>query len=284
MQFKTKTIDHNGEPIHLPFVVHSASSVHLYSLFNYEFACSLCEKENFKPIALRTSLGEKKAAGFISAINNVKTSLVPYFEWSLGIFVIPNDREMPEVNYKNETSLFFQSILDNEQVGDITFCPKLFLNEQLPTEIGLQYYGIPKEVGKISYNYSHEISDFSVSTLDNFLIMNATFPTKRGALSKFGLLVSLFRAYGFSPVLKSLSKKEFSATLVGSAKILAKKAYMKIKNDPNTQMFSWDENDCKLEINSKSEWGNVLQNLQVEPQLICHVPNLQYEFSEPFDQ
>lgn len=209
---------------------------------------------------------------------------MPYFEWSLGIFVIPNDSEMVEVEFVKETSLFFQSILNNELVGDSTFCPKLYLSEQLPTEIGFEYYGIPKEVGKISYNYSRDNSDFSVATQEGYQIMKATFPTQRGVWAKFRLLGSLFKAYGFSPVFKSLSKKEFTATLVDSSKIHAKKAYMKIKNDPNTQMFPWDKKDCKLEIDSESEWGNVLQNLQVEPQLICHVPNLQYEFSEPFDQ
>jgi len=284
MHFNTKTIDHHGVPFHMPFVVKKATSVYLYSLFNYEVAYSLCENESFKPIVLQAQTGEQKAGGFLSVINNEETSLVSYLEWSLGIFVIPNSKEVPEVELVNETSLLFQSILDNKLIGDVCYCPKLYLTESLPTEIGFEYYGMPKELGEVIYNHSHDNSGFSVSTKDGSQIMKAAFPTKRGIWAKFNLLGAMFKAHGFSPVLKSLSKKEFSATSVGSSGILAKKAYMKIKKDQKTQMFPWEEKDCKLEINPENKWGHVLKNLQVEPQLVCHIPKMEYEFSEPLDQ
>ncbi|MDD5759952.1 MAG: hypothetical protein PHI06_12835 [Desulfobulbaceae bacterium] len=284
MKPKPMTIIHQGKPFELPFIVHQASSANLYSLFDYEAACSLCEKENYKPIIINTPEGGKKAAGFVAAIDYKKTSAVPYVEWSLGIFVIPNEQNTPEVDFINETSLFFQSIMDNEIIGNTVFCPKLVLNESLPTEIGFEYYGYPKEVGEVNYKYDQQVSTFSVSTREGQLIMKALFPTKRGILAKFGLIWAMFRAYNFRLVLQSLSKKEFIITLVGSAKILGKKAHMKIKNDPNTEMFPWNIQDCHLEINPESKWGKVVLNLQLQPMLVCHVPNLKFELSEPIDQ
>jgi len=49
-------------------------------------------------------------------------------------------------------------------------------------------------------------------------------------------------------------------------------------------MFPWDNKDCKLEINPNSKWGRILIDSEFEPQLICHVPRLKFEFSEPIDQ
>lgn len=284
MKPKAMTIIHKGEPFELPFIVHQASSANLYSLLDYETACSLCEKENYKPIIIKTPEGGKKAAGFVAAIDYKKTSAVPYLEWSLGIFVIPKEQDTPEVYFINETSLFFQSILDNELIGNNVFCPKLVLNESLPTEIGFEYYGYPKEIGEINYKHDEQVSNFSVSTKEGPWIMKASFPTRRGIFAKFGLLWAMFRAYNFRLVLQSLSKKEFIVTLVGSAKIIAKKAHMKIKNDPNTEMFPWNNQDCQMEMNPESKWGKVLLDLQVQPKLVCHVSNLGFELSEPFDQ
>lgn len=284
MKIKPIPIIHKGETFELPFIVHQATSVNLYSLLDYETACRLCEKENYKPIIIKTPEGEKKAAGFVAAIDYKKTSAIPYLEWSLGIFVIQKEQDTPEVDFINETSLFFQSIMDNELIGNIVFCPKLVLNESLLTEIGLEYYGYPKEIGEINYKYDLQVSNFSVSTKEGPWIMKASFPTKRGIFAKFGLLLDMFRAYSFRLVLQSMMKKEFIVTLVGSAKIIAKKAHMTIKNDPNTEMFPWNNHDCHLDINPESKWGKVLLDLQLQPKLVCHVPNLKFEFSEPIDQ
>lgn len=281
---KAMTIMHKGEPCKLPFIVHHGSSVTIYSLLDFETACRLCEKENYKPTVIRTPEGEKKAAGFVAANDNIKTSLTPYLEWSLGIFVNPRSQEPPEVDYINETSLFFQSILDNDVVGNRIYCPKLILNEILPTEIGFEYYGIPKERGEIKYQYDRTISEFSVSPEQGPWIMKASFPKKRGVLSKFGLLGAMFKAFNFRLVLQSFGKKEFTATLIGSKEINAKMAEMKIKKDPKTEMFSWKNQDCQMEFNPESEWGKVLIDLKFQPELVCHVPNLNYEFSEPLDQ
>ena len=48
------SIIHKGEPFELPFTVHQATSVNLYSLLDYETACSLCGKENYRPIIIKT--------------------------------------------------------------------------------------------------------------------------------------------------------------------------------------------------------------------------------------
>lgn len=277
-------IMHKGKPVELPFIVSHGASVNIYSLLDYEAACKLCEKENYKPTIIKTTGGEKKAAGFVAANDNKKTSLIPYLEWTLGIFVSPIKQDAPEVEYTNETSLFFQSILDSEIIGNNIYCPKLILNEILPTEIGLEHYGIPKELGEIIYNYDHAISKVSVSPEQGEWIMKVSFPTKRGVLDKFKLLAAMFKAFGFSPVFKSLGKKQFTATLIGSAKILAKKAEIKINKDPKTEMFIWDRKDCHMEFNPKSEWGSTLIELKFQPGLVCHVPNLNYEFSGPLDQ
>lgn len=284
MPTKPITITHKGEPIQLPFVIYKATSVNLYSLFDYDTACHLCENENFKPIIITTQEGEKKAAGVVAALDYKRTSIIPYLEWSLGIFVISRDKSTPEIEYTNETSLFFQSIMNDDQIGNSLFCPKLVLNESIPTEIGFEYYGFPKELGEVTYDYSNRISTFSTSTRKGLWIMKASFPTKRGLFAKFGLLWALLRAFGLRLVLQSMSKKEFEATLLGSAKILAKKAHMKIKNDPNTEMFPWKKRDCHLEINEASKWGKTLLDLKLKPKLVCHVPNLEFEFSEPINQ
>lgn len=285
MKWETKmTINHQGKPFHLPFIVYQATSVNLYSLLDYDAACRLCEQENYQPTIINTTECGKKAAGFVAALDYKKTSVGPYREWSLGIFVSPRGQETPGIDFVNETSLFFQSILDDNLIGNTVFCPKLVLDEVLPTEIGFEYYGLPKEQGEINYNYDQRVSSFSVSTKQGPWIMKASFPTKRGVSAKFGLLWTLFKAYGFRLVLQSMSRKEFLVTLAGSTKILAKKAHMKIRNDPQTEMFPWHSKDCQMEINEASEWGKILLDLKLQPKLVCHVPNLMFEFSEPLDQ
>ena len=284
MKAKLKSIDHNGVTVHLPFLVHQARSVSLYSLLDYDVACKLCENENFSPVIVISSNGEKKAAGVVNAIEYKKTSLVPYLEWSFGVFVVPNEETIPEIKFTNETSLFFQSILNDPKIGNYVYCPKLILNETLPTEVGVDYYGYPKELGNIKYNCSQKEIHFIVSPEENSWIMKATVPTKRGIMSKISFLFSMIKAYGFSKSIQALTKKEFTVTLLGSAKILAKKAYMKVKNDPSTEMFFWDSKDCNLEINPDSKWGKIIKNSKFEPQLICHMPILKFEFSEPINQ
>lgn len=284
MQFKTMIIDHRGVPVHIPFTVYQASSVSLYSLLDYETACRLCEKENCTPVIIKTQEGKKKAVGVISFLDYRKTSLVPYREWSLGISVTSKNIKTPEIDYINATSLFFQSMLDDDLIGNTIYCPELVLTEPLPTEVGLEYYGIPKELGDITYTANQPVSDFSVSPRQGPWIMKASFPTKSGILSKFRLLAAMFKAYSFRLVLQSMSRKEFLVTLLGSAQILAKKAYMKIEKDPKTDMFPWNSKDSRMEVNPDSEWGKIIWDLQFQPELVCHVPDLKFEFSEPLDQ
>ncbi len=284
MESNTMSINHNGVKVDLPFIVHQARSVSLYSLLDYEVACKLCENESFVPIIVIAPNGEKKAAGVVSAIENTKTSLVPYTEWSFGIFVASNEAIIPEIQFTNGTSLFFQYILNDPQIGNSIFCPKLILNKILPTEVGVEHYGYPKEMGDIEYNCNQGNINFIASPKEDPWIMKATVPTKRGVLSKLSFLFSMIKAYGISKTMRAFTQKEFTVTLLGSAKILAKKAYMKVKNDPSTEMFLWENKDCKLEINPDSEWGKIIIDSKFKPQLICHVPRLNFELSEPIDQ
>ncbi len=284
MQQVIPPIIHRGEPFELPFHVFEGSTVNVYSLLDYDTACKLCANEHFKPTVVITDDGDLKAAGFAAAADNRLTSSVPYAEWSLGIFVTPREQDMPEVNFTNETSLFFQTILDNELVGNMIYCPKLYLNEQLPIEIGYQYYGIPKEPGEIHFSCDNAVLQFSVAPQDGPWIMRASFPSRRGMIAKFRLAGAMIKAFGLALVFQSLKKKEFTATLAGSSRIAAKKAIMKVANDPKTEMFSWCDKDCRMEINPDSEWGTVLIDLGFTPLLVCHVPNLNYEFSEPINQ
>lgn len=284
MNSRPKSIDHKGVKVDLPFLVHQGKSVSLYSLLDYEVACKLCENESFLPVIVIAPNGEKKAAGVVSAIEYIKTSLVPYIEWSFGVFVASSDAIIPEIQYTNETSLFFQSILDDPRIGNSVFCPKLILNEILPTEVGMDHYGYPKELGNIEFNCNGKEINFMVSAKEDPWLMKAIVPTKRGVLAKLSFLFSMIKAYGISKSNLALTKKEFTSTLLGSTKILAKKANMKIKNDPSTEMFPWDNKDCKLEINPDTKWGKILTDSKFDPQLICHVPRLNFEFSEPIDQ
>ena len=284
LESKTISINHKGKSFQLPFVVKKATSVYLYSLLDYEATCRLFEKENYKPIMLVTPEGQKKAAGFINVVDYQKTSAVPYREWAFCIFVIAKDKDAPKVYYINETSLLFQSILDDERIGYSVFSPKMILSESLPTEIGFEYYGLPKEVGEVNFNYDHPKTEFSVSTQSGPWVMKASLPKKSSGFSKLGVLVDMVKAYKIGLVFQSMKKKEFSAILVGSANIHAKMATIKSKRDPGTEMFTWNKQESQIEINSGSQWGKVLLDLMFEPQLVCFAPNLEFELSAPVDQ
>jgi len=53
-------------------------------------------------------------------------------------------------------------------------------------------------------------------------------------------------------------KKEFVSILAGSADILAKNAQITSRRDPAMEVFTWNSQDCQLEINPDSYWGKVL--------------------------
>jgi hypothetical protein len=278
------SIDHKGKPFQLPFIVHQATAVYLYSLLDYEATCKLCERENYKPIIMNTPAGEKKAAGFVIAADYRKTSAVPYLEWVLGVCVISKDKETPEIDYVNETSLLFQGIMDDASLGHTVFSPKIIASESLPTEIGYEYYGMPKETGQISYGTNNGISSFSVTAQQGPWIMKASFPDKRSLLEKMSLMRSLFKAYSLRLMFLSMMKKEFVSILAGSADILAKNARITGRKDVNMEVFTWNNQDCQLEINSDSRWGGILSNLSFAPVLVSYFPNLKFEISEPIDQ
>jgi hypothetical protein len=286
MKAEIMSINHKGKPFQLPFIVHQATAVYLYSLLDYEATCKLCERENYKPIIMNTLAGEKKAAGFVIAADYRKTSAVPYLEWVLGVCVISKDRETPELDYINETSLLFQGIMDDVSLGHTVFSPKIIASESLPTEIGYEYYGMPKEVGQINYDHSDGISRFSVATQQGPWIMKASFPVKRkrSLSEKMSLMRSMFKAYNLRLMFQSTMKKEFVSILVGSADILAKNARITSRRDLDMEVFTWSNKDCQLEINPDSNWGKILRDLLFAPALVSYFPNLRFEISEPLDQ
>jgi hypothetical protein len=73
-------------------------------------------------------------------------------------------------------------------------------------------------------------------------------------------------------------------TVAGSARLRAKNALLVSKVDPHAEFLAWDGRDCRLTTNPEAQWGKVLQGLHFSPSLICHVPNLAFVFSGPFDQ
>jgi len=114
--------------------------------------------------------------------------------------------------------------------------------------------------------------------------MKASLPKKGGMLAKFGILWAMFKAYKMSLMFQSMLKTEFLSMVVGSAEILAKKAQITTQKDPNMEMFPWNKQDCRMEINPESKWGKILFDLMFQPEFVCYVPNLKFEFSEPIDQ
>ena len=104
------------------------------------------------------------------------------------------------------------------------FSPKMVLTEALPTEVGVEHYGIPKEQGQVTYERSRERTTFEVRESTNQWIMRASVPNTRGLLARWRFRFSLARAFGLGAILRLASKKELSITLAGSAKLCAKNA------------------------------------------------------------
>jgi hypothetical protein len=77
-----------------------------------------------------------------------------------------------------------------QEPGTAAFMPKLFLNRQLPIDVGVKYYGFNKVMAQISSS----ASDFEVRTSDGAPIYSALFGSE-STLSPLGL-------YNFSKIMK----------------------------------------------------------------------------------
>src|SRR5262249_6299235 len=132
---------HRGQLATLPARFDHATATHLLSLFDYPAARRLCEGENFGPIPMNTPQGKRRAAGFIAAVDYHQTDVGLYREWILGIWVAPRGETVPELKWVNATSPAFYAALAGD-TGFAFFAPKMILTQSLPTEIGLEHYGI----------------------------------------------------------------------------------------------------------------------------------------------
>src|SRR5262249_46338608 len=144
------TLLHRGQLTTLPGKFDHATATYLLSLYDYQAARRLCEGENFEPIPMNTPQRTPKAAGFIAAVEYHQTDVGPYREWILGIWVASKGEKVPELRWVNATSLAFYAAMAGEK-GFTFFSPKMILTQSLPTEVGVEHYGIPKEVGQVSY-------------------------------------------------------------------------------------------------------------------------------------
>lgn len=277
------TLLHRGQLATLPGKFDHATATYLLSLLDYQAARRLCEGENVEPIPMNTPHGTRQATGFIAAIDYHQTDVGPYREWILGIWVASKSDKIPELRWVNATSLAFYVAMAEEK-GFTFFSPKMILTQSLPTEVGVEHYGIPKEMGQVRYARSRDRTEFEVRNATDEWIVRASVPNSRGRFARLGLVTSMVRAFGFGALLRLAWRKELPVTLAGSARLNAKSALSVGKLDPHAEFLRWENRDCQLEVNSESAWGKVVQELRVAPALVCHIPNLAFVLSGPFDQ
>ena len=128
----------------LPGKFDHATATYLLSLLDYQEACRLCDGENFEPIPMNVPRSVRQAVGLVSAVDYHQTDVGPYREWILGLWVVAKGERVPVLNWVNPASLAFYAVLAGDK-GFTSFSPKMILTEPLPTEVGVEHYGIPKQ-------------------------------------------------------------------------------------------------------------------------------------------
>lgn len=278
-----REVDHRGQIAVMPAHFDHACATYLLSLLDYSAASRLCSMEHFEPLVMSHPREGRMAVGFVSALDYHQADVGPYREWILGIWVTPRGLPAPELNWVNPTSLFFCGVrAENEGFG--FYAPKMILTETLPTDIGIEHYGIPKEIGEVRYERDAARTEIRVGTANGEPIMSASVPNARGVFKRCGAMWSVIRAFGLGATMRFGRKSELPVRLVGSARHCAKEGLAVARVDPQTKFFFWDDRDCQLTINRESEWGGVLADLRFAPALVCHIPNLAFVLSGPMDQ
>jgi hypothetical protein len=277
------TLRHRGQLATLPARFDHATATYLLSLLDYEAASGLCAGENFDPLPMLHPRTGRQAVGFVAAVDYHQTDVGAYREWILGIWVWPRGGTPPGLRWVNPASLAFYGVLAGDR-GFTFFSPKMILTEALPTEVGVEHYGIPKELGRVSYERSRDRTRFEVGDAAGRWVLKAAVPTSRGPFARWGTVLLLARAFGPGAVVRLALKKELPITLAGSAKLCARSALSVARMDPRAEFLAWDDRDCRLEVNPEAEWGKRLAELRVSPALVGHVPNVAFVLSGPFDQ
>jgi hypothetical protein len=277
------TLLHRGQIATLPGKFDHAAATYLLALFDYQAARRLCDGEHFEPIPMTTPPGTRRGAGFLAAVDYHQTDVGPYREWILGLWVTPRGEKVPELRWVNATSLAFYAALAGAK-GFTFFAPKMILTQPLPTEVGVEHYGIPKELGQVTYERCRDATRFEVASATGQWILRASVPNSRGFFARLALFPSLVRAFGVGAVLRLAWRKELPITLAGSAHLTAKRALSVVKVDPHAEFLRWEESDCRLAINPAATWGKIVQELEPAPALVCHIPNVAFVLSGPFDQ
>ena len=95
----------------------------------------------------------RRAAGFVAAVDCMRTDVGPYREWILGIWVAPRGTKIPELKWINTASAPPYPRGPDDKAF-MFFSPKMGLTEALPTEVGVEHYGIPKEQGTVTLQHS----------------------------------------------------------------------------------------------------------------------------------
>jgi hypothetical protein len=273
---------HRGQTAQLPGKFDHGAATYLLSRFDCLAAQRLCADEHFDPIRLRVPDAPPCAVGFVATIEYHQTDVGPYREWILGIWVAPRRGPAPRPEWVNATSLAFYAFPTGEPFA--FFAPKMILTEALPTEVGLEHYGIPKEIGHVRYERGRQQTHCEVGSATGPWIMRASVPSTRRFLARLHLVPSLVRAFGLGRLLRFAWRDELPLILAGSAKIQAKQALAVAKVDRQAEFLLWSDCDCHLSINREAEWGKVLYDLGFAPELICHMPNVAFVLSGPFDQ
>jgi hypothetical protein len=277
------TLLHRGQRATLPARFDHATATYLLSLFDHQQACRLCDGENFAPITMNISPCTRRAVGFVAAVDYQQTDVGPYREWMLGIWVAPRGAPVPDLYWVNPLSLAFYGALCDAK-GFMFYSPKMILTEALPTDVGVEHYGIPKELGQVTCEHAAGRIQFEVQGSTGPWIMRASVPRARGLLARWRVFWSTLRAFGIGPVARLAWKTELPITLAGSAKLCARNALSVVRVDPATRFLLWDDRDCQVEVNADAEWGQVLKRLGFAPALVCHIPNVAFVLSGPYDQ
>lgn len=276
-------LEHRGTFAALPARFDCAAATYLMSLFDFGAASRLCEGEFFEPLGIRDASGLKKAVGFVCFADYDQTGIGPYREWTLAVWVTPKGRTAPDLTYVNAASLAFYGFLADAE-GFMFYAPKLVLTEALPVEIGIEHYGLPKELGEVEYFRDKRRTELAVATADGAPIMKVSVPTTRGILARIGAGLLPLSAFGLRVCIRGARRKELPTMIAGSAKLQAKRGLIVSVADPHAEFFEWSARDCVLSINGDSPSGKVLNDLMFAPALVCHLPNLAFVLSGPMDQ
>lgn len=124
----------SGTLCQVPFYCHSANMVILHGLVELDAVGRLLEGQNYLPVGLNNG----KGIASLWVVQYEDTSCGPYHEI---ILTFVTSRKRLQLGYDTPMDLLGAAF----HADAMTFCYKLYLNQQVPIEYGRELHGIPKD-------------------------------------------------------------------------------------------------------------------------------------------